>query len=185
MAQAPEKVSFLSLSAAAVRLGNEHGAAAATFYWDDTYPGIDDFRKVWQGIEDGDPEIQDTLPRADLSGEMADGMTPNKLYEAIGVPQAFIEMESVLAVGLLDDICDAYQQAFDMTAEHEIAKSCEEGLQRDVEITIVCNTACREDELKHLKKQLEEVIGKVDAGLDDITFKDMETEDDVTPADGY
>jgi len=180
MAETTEKVSFQSLSAAAVRLGEEHGQAAAEWYWDSTTPDIYDYRKVLKGIDGGDPEVMDTLPRADLSGEMADGMTPNKLYEMIGVPEQFFHHELHTS---LEEICDAYEQAFNGKAESVVRTSCEENLFREVRLEVSCATSVDADDLKLLVKDIEDVINKHNADFNGIEITDEETDDSITVED--
>lgn len=181
MARTEEKVTFQTLNARAYKLGHEHGQAAARWYWDRTDPNIEDYMKVLKGIEDGDPAITDSLPHADLSGQWADGMTPQKLYEEVEVPEAFLSIEQIAGIGLLDDLCDAYESGFNIAAEAEVRQQCTEYLERDVRIEMECNASIVPEDLKFLINELEEVVNK-HAAFGSIKIIDEDTEDDVTPS---
>lgn len=93
----------------AARIGREHGESAATWF---EIADVDAARRIVAGLTDGDPEILDSLPAADLSGQWADGYTPRQLLNEIAV-----ELD-VWSVGqemtdLWDDACSAYEFAFD------------------------------------------------------------------------
>jgi hypothetical protein len=56
-------------------------------------------------LRDGDPQAWDCLPKQpDLSGEMADGMTPKRLMDEIGAADADDDHE------LEQRCCDAYDE---------------------------------------------------------------------------
>lgn len=73
----------------AKRLGKDHGENAAAWYVQDAIDQTRDTvrasQTVLHGILDGDPEILDSLPWADLSGQWADGMTPADVYDDLGI----------------------------------------------------------------------------------------------------
>lgn len=97
--------------AEAEAIGREHGRNAASWYEVDE-EATDRFL---QGIEDGDPEILDTLPTADLSGEWADGYTTRQLLADLGLDED--------AEGVQDaesDLADAYADAFNAEAERAV-----------------------------------------------------------------
>ena len=72
-------------------------------------------RRVLTGIEDGDPEIMDTLPWLDLSGQSADGMTDRDVLDIIGTTDATPD-------DWADDLINAYRDAYDA----EVAQAVEE-----------------------------------------------------------
>lgn len=177
-------ITFRDLSARAYELGEAHGEAAGTWWYADnsgiSNATIADLFKIWEGIEDGDPEVMDRLPHADLSGEMADSMTPQKLHEQIEVPQW---MYDVPESGILDDLCDSYETAYNMAAENAIRTATEAFLKREIMVKIECSMSVFPNDLRLLMKDLEEVIGKHNADFSDMTIMDMETDDDITPTD--
>lgn len=79
-------------------------------------------RRVIDGIEDGDPEILDSLPAADLSGEMADGPTVRGLYEDHA--GASLPEWGELPEWAGPEIGDAYETIFSETAESDIVAAC-------------------------------------------------------------
>lgn len=178
MTETTERVSFQSLMAKAYSLGQDHGEAAAGWYWDDATTSIDDYRRVHKGIEEGDSEIMDSLPHADLSGEMADGMTPRRLYEEVGVPD---NLTDGLTDWLLTDLCEAYESGFTIAVESAVRHSCEQNLERNVRIELDCEASCSEEDLRYLIKDLEEQIGKHNGISNNVIVVDLDTEDDITP----
>jgi hypothetical protein len=126
---------------AAERLGRAHGGNAAQWYWDRTSPELDDFRKVLKGIEDGDPAILDTFTQPSLSGEYADGMTPQALYYNVDATKKQIQNSG-------SEICDAYETGFSAGYEDAITDSCLEGMRRDVVFNVTVSLdKQKEDEL--------------------------------------
>jgi len=93
------------------KLGTEHGLAAASWYFDGNTP-TDTYRRVLTGIKAGDPEIMDTFPTDGLSGEWADGFSSRDLERELGV-----EGEG------LDELADAYSDAFSSAVESEINRA--------------------------------------------------------------
>jgi hypothetical protein len=97
-------------------LGKVHGISAAGWYFDgNTDPDV--YEWVWQGLEDGDPEVLDTLPGGPLSGEWAGGMTPAGLLAEVEAPEGLEDWQE-------DEICSAYEQAFETAAADTIANAC-------------------------------------------------------------
>lgn len=74
-------------------IGRRHGRNAADWAIQDLWGGRatrgekENAQRILKGIEEGDPEVMDAFKLPDLSGEWADGMTPQSLYEAIGVSE--------------------------------------------------------------------------------------------------
>jgi hypothetical protein len=94
---------------AATDLGRDEGTAAASWTFDGNTPDSA-YRHVLAGIQDGDPAVLDQLATADLSGQWADGRTPDSLAtdiaNTVDVPREHIGSQT------LDRLCDAYETAF-------------------------------------------------------------------------
>ena len=101
------------------RKGREDGATAASWFFSDEATERT-YQRVIQGIEDGDPEIMDDLPQPDLSGQWADGLTGPELFRE-ACEHAGLDPEEWLEAGF-GDVCNAYEDAFLETVEHQIAK---------------------------------------------------------------
>jgi hypothetical protein len=88
----------------AAALGAEHGRNAGSWVIDGNTT-VETARAILKGYEDGDPEVMDMQP-APLSGEWADSMTPDILANEVDLPI------NTLQEGQLEEVCDAYEQAF-------------------------------------------------------------------------
>jgi hypothetical protein len=103
---------------AATDIGVQEGTAAASWFFDGNTPD-DTYRTVLAGIDNGDPAVLDTLPSADLSGQWADGRTPDTLRAdvatALGIPA-----DTLLSGDAMTGIMDAYETAFNDTVAGEI-----------------------------------------------------------------
>ena len=101
--------------AAAIDIGKDEGTSAASWVFDGN---TDRHVYAWylSGIEDGDPEVLDTLPAADLSGQWADGRTPHTLLadvaSEISDDDTTITAEMLLGDVTTPAILDAYETAF-------------------------------------------------------------------------
>lgn len=110
--------------AAATALGTDHGQDAAAWWAQEIIGGRSSgdtasaARRILAGLADGDPEIMDTLPSADLSGEMADGMTVARILDDVGL--AGIEVAGPAAAA----IADAYKDAFNDAAQVAVEAAC-------------------------------------------------------------
>jgi hypothetical protein len=116
----------------ATDLGAYHGRSAAGWYIQDTIGGrvsgdpVKAAEYILRGIEDGDSAVTDGFPFADLSGEWADSLTgPSLVIESLnaagvahGEPDTTDLGDPMLAWD--DDICGAYETAFDQAAESAI-----------------------------------------------------------------
>lgn len=103
--------------AAARRIGESDGAAAASWYFDgDTAARV--YAGVLSGIESGDPLVLDTLPWLDLSGEWADGRDQRAIIAGIRAD----------AADALDDdddaLIDAYRNAYDGAVLDAVETTC-------------------------------------------------------------
>lgn len=114
-------------------LGEQHGRNAASWWEQDAIGGRASgdtravARRVLRGINDGDPEILDSLPCPNLSGEWADGMTPAELfaYLDIEVPD---DHESDPFNQWSDEICSEYETGASQGAQDEVARLCKSHL---------------------------------------------------------
>jgi hypothetical protein len=115
--------------AGAIKQGREDGDGAAGWWIQENGGGRDTrgakalgemAERVLTGIDDGDPEILDAIPRPDLSGEWADRMTADDLVEGLtGIDRADWTEKIQDARG---DLCDAYEDAFDRACQNAILK---------------------------------------------------------------
>ena len=112
--------------AGAIRKGLEDGDGAAGWWIQengggrDTRPAKDLVamaERILAGLDDGDPEILDGIPAADLSGQWADGLTPRGLLDWIGA-----DPDSTRAAEAESDLCDAYESAFERAVYAAIMK---------------------------------------------------------------
>lgn len=102
---------------AAESLGRAHGRNAAEWWAQENFGGRAPSdvaplaARVIAGIDDGDPEVMDTLPRADLSGEWADGLDTRGLLDSVGMSGADDAGE------VATSLADAYETAFSDAAQ--------------------------------------------------------------------
>jgi len=136
--------------------GGFNGANSAMWYWDSTYPKVEDFKKVLKGIREGDPEIMDTFMDADLSGQHADGVTPKQLFEEFEMSDKQIERYG-------DEVLTEWENGFNSGYQIGIEQSCLEGLRRDV-VFHVTVTIDEQDESK-LLSDLENLLAKQNCEL--------------------
>jgi len=109
--------------AKAAEIGAEHGHNAATWFETDNPAAI------LQMLEDGDPIVYHALPHPDLSGQWADGYTPRQLAEDCGYPEnpagdnpSWGDVADHSAG--IDELCDAYEEAFSIAVEAEVDRVC-------------------------------------------------------------
>lgn len=118
--------------ARAAEIGHEHGTAAITTWFDAVTcykPALLLDQVNGSGSwEDGNggPDTNPTLPRADLSGEWADGYTPQRLYVDCGGTMARAQDYSD-DIGA--DLCDAYEEAFSEAVAEYVRAECGEVTQ--------------------------------------------------------
>ena len=121
--------------------GTLDGAAAASWVTDGN---TTDRTFAWlaRGIDDGDPEVLDTLPQPDLSGQWADARTgPQLMAEALraaGIvhadgspfrtPDAMGHAPGTCAVcdawDAFTEVCDAYDLAFGAAVQDAVRAAC-------------------------------------------------------------
>lgn len=102
------------VKAKAVKIGADHGKAAASSVFDGNTSN-ETYRRYLQGIEAGDPEIMDALPQHGLSGEWADGFSARDLELELGINPADEGDD-------FGTVCDAYEEAFDTAVQDEITR---------------------------------------------------------------
>lgn len=111
-----DQVRTEQLEAEAAKLGKEAGKAAASWYFDET-ADANTYRVVLQGLEEGDPEIMDTLPSGWLSGEWAGDPTPDSLMRDLGVEPYTADYDATV-----DYMCRVYEQAADEASYEAIER---------------------------------------------------------------
>ena len=92
--------------------GAKAGKDAASWY------EADDWNRVLQGIEDGDPEVLDTFPFLDLSGQHAGGTTDADILNEIGIDSEDTEIEPEV----LDELINLFRDAYDQAVSEEIER---------------------------------------------------------------
>lgn len=103
-----------TLEEQSVTLGREAGVNAAEWWLQESpiggrsSAGLTEAR-VWaadmlERMNDGDPAVYDSFPVVDLSGEWADGWTPKRLAEELGMD------DDSEAGDDLDALCDAFEE---------------------------------------------------------------------------
>lgn len=106
----------------AYELGVEHAKNAASWVLDGNAGG-DHYRRLLTIMDEGDPALYDSLPREpNLSGEFADDLTPEKLFDEI------VGDDECDADETLDAICDAYEQGVSDTFQSECERLVREAL---------------------------------------------------------
>lgn len=111
-----------TLLAEAARLGAAAGQMAGTWCYDGNT-----LRQWYTDMlrmdEDGDPAFWDDLPCGPLSGEWADGYTPDMLMRDL-IGDIWRHDGSVVADMLYGDICTAYEDAWRDALRDEILRVC-------------------------------------------------------------
>lgn len=95
-------------------LAETTGTAAGSWYFDGNSPP-EMYERVCQGLIDGDPEILDSIPYPDLSGEWADAPTPKSVKEDIGATDEEWEV-------LEDELIDFWLLTASDAAIHEVER---------------------------------------------------------------
>lgn len=107
-----------TLYAAAMDAGDAAGRNAAT-----NHVTRDNAATLLEGINAGDPDVLDTLPMLDLSGQWADGPTGAEVLWAIGhhCPTYSDYLDTnILDTDTADAFIDAYRDAFDTAVSAKI-----------------------------------------------------------------
>lgn len=97
--------------------GRRAGESAASWFFDGN-TSLETYRRVQDGIDEGDPEVLDTFPSSPLSGEWADGVTPMGLVRSLGLDPHDIDEDDQSA------LCDAYEGAYDEAVATTIESAC-------------------------------------------------------------
>lgn len=115
------------LVALASELGADAGRAAASWATDgNTTPAT--YRRILQGIEDGDPEVLDAYRVPDLSGEYAGDPTPRTLADELGIDPASDDWADLEA-----DLCDAWIDGASVGFWDELERVCRVQLEDEVQ----------------------------------------------------
>ncbi len=102
-----ESVRVYMLEVRAREMGEDHGRAAASWYFDGN-TSTETYRTVLRGIDDGDPMILATFPSAPLSGEWSDSPTPASVLADLG----FDSEDDSEDYDRVSDILNAYEDGF-------------------------------------------------------------------------
>ena len=138
-------------------LGRETGNNAASWYFDRTETNLDNYRRVLNGIRDGDPMILDTFPSAPLSGEYAGDMTPKTLFELLRATD-----RQVLEHGV--GFCEAYEEGFFSAFQESVEQECLNSLERSVVFHI--GVTIREQNEQELLSKLTDLLARENCDLD-------------------
>lgn len=106
------------------RDGYEAGAAAGSWVIDGNTPD-ETCARILRGLEDGDPEVIDSLPSSPLSGEWAGDSTPRDILAAVDVDEEDERAE---------DLLRAYEDAYSVGVSREVEFACLYRLGRIEEI---------------------------------------------------
>lgn len=109
--------------AAARRDGKAAGTVAASWVTDGN-TSRETYARILRGLEDGDPEILDSLPWPNLSGEWANDPTPRSLAEDYGITE-----ERDPSGDLTADACDAWEDAAGAAFERALTAACRAALR--------------------------------------------------------
>lgn len=101
--------------------GAEDGKAAGSWVVDGN-TSEEALRRLLEGLDEGDPEVLDSLPAGPLSGEFADGLLPRDLLASLEV-----EEDDEAA----DDILRAYEDAWSSAVQEEAERSARAMLPED------------------------------------------------------
>lgn len=112
----PAAKTYDTLIEEARRMGEERGRDVASWYFDGNTT-TETYAAVLRGIEEGDPEVMDTLPCSPLSGEWAGDPVPADVLEALEVSDA-------------DDAADEYLSAYEDGFAQAAADQIEETARR-------------------------------------------------------
>lgn len=78
------------------QIGEDAGISAAGWFFDGNTER-EQYVAVLRGLMDGDPEVMDSLPCPDLSGEWADDPTPASVLAELGLEEDFDGADEVLS----------------------------------------------------------------------------------------
>lgn len=165
-------------------LGADAGRAAASWF---EMPTARAAQKVLTGIEDGDPEILDSLPFCDLSGQWADGLTTQDIIrDAMNAADA----DGDLPEGAEDEVVDAFVFAFDSAVRDAVESAAQylvrpdttcgtcgydEETSRTFTLTIECDNAAFSGDMltSELVRILEQIARDVARGETERWVRDV------------
>lgn len=151
---------------AADALGARHGWGTADWYFDRCESlKREDYLKVLKGMRDGDPEILDTFSNSPLSGEMADDLTPTKLWDELGVNEQQRQVAG-------DEICEKFEEAFSRSYAANVEQQCLTNLEHEVTFRITVNLV--EQDAEQIASALENLL----LGTFNTDIPDTEIEED-------
>ncbi len=107
-----------TLEQEARKMGEEHGLNAASWYFNGN-TSTETYAAVLRGMDDGDPEIMDSLPSSPLSGEWADSPTPQTVLSELAGTSAW---DSVLPDWQAEVLLDEYETGFYEASQAEIER---------------------------------------------------------------
>lgn len=111
-------------------LGHSHGANSAEWIIQDSWGGrvsrpsqADQAARAFlKGYEDGDPAVMDYPRPPDLSGEMADTLTPSRLYSILGLGANFEDTDDMeLAQAYEEGSSEAFYDTLVMSAKAHLS----------------------------------------------------------------
>jgi hypothetical protein len=149
---------------AATKLGRSDGSDAATWYFDEGRSDVtrEHYQRVLKGIADCDPEIMDSIPAADFSGQWADGRTVRGLLAELGTN------DETVSAGEQDEIVRAYEEAFSDAAQDAIEAHCHLMLEQDVTFTLSVKT---EQDPERLLSMLTDLLARENCDIDQDEFE--------------
>jgi hypothetical protein len=101
-------------------LGTEHAESAASWTFDGNSDQAE-WARVLAMMQDGDPAAFDYLPQQpNLSGEWADDLTPDSLYEQVTGKDASLAIGTVLIDALAAAYEDGVSEAFGPACEAQL-----------------------------------------------------------------
>jgi hypothetical protein len=111
-----------------VELGQEHGKSAASWF---SCPDADTANSIISKLDNCDPEIYDSLPCPDLSGEWSGVFNGHDMlvliteaFEYLSYAMSESDYEHCLDE-LSDEACTSYEGAFHMIVEKEVIRVCQ------------------------------------------------------------
>jgi len=105
-------------------IGKEHGKNAGSWVIDGNTTE-ETARHIVQGIEDGDPEVLDSLPAPDLGGQWADSYTERDLFEELEISPDDPEADDAV-MAYLDGFSEAVVDEVESSARHSAGSESDE-----------------------------------------------------------
>ncbi|SRR6266851_1318210 len=105
----------------ASKLGTEHGQAAASWVFDGNTTD-ETYRAVLAGMDEGDPQILDSIRTPDLSGEFADSYTDQDLAADLDLDQDSDDLDDA-ASACLDAASEAFWAEVERVAREHVEQN--------------------------------------------------------------